>query len=311
MGSGMICRGKWHKNEQNVEQQNIRDKSRMETQMTSQERKALLLLREELDRMRILHREFGFGILRCSLPLPPRDLCFWRDVQSRLHRTDPYLVRSVQMLVGRVESFPERREAVRWWGDVEGIEAYKAWSKRAYAFFKSHSALLAVRCSEYGWYELLRTLCSLAASSPELSFYLKETIMEDREEDDNNPPRVDSKATEDTLRITCVHVFPDAITFTLHFLDHVAGATVLQLEINKNDNIAVLNGTPYPLHHFQTLILSLLLDANGKWLSSREMIEAQPLLAGERIDRRVKTLPKAIRTLVKPEKSKGYRLLLS
>jgi len=281
--------------------------------MTSQEKKGLLFLREDLERMRTLHQEIGFGILRCSLPLPIERQLFWETVRRHFAAKSPDIVWKMWLTaVGEHESFPGKNEAIRWVGDSDGINEYKKWAKTAFAFLEKHPNLLAVQYSDDGWFEILRTLCSVATSCPDLSSFLDETVMDDDETEDifkNEFARNDFKSTEDTLKITLLDV-RNALTFSLSVLDHLLGVKVVELKINKEDNIAVLNGNPCGLRKLQTIILSLLLGAKGNWISSTEMGKIQPILKGKRIDRWVARLPKSLYGLIEHVQSKGYRLLI-
>jgi hypothetical protein len=83
-----------------------------------------------------------------------------------------------------------------------------------------------------------------------------------------------------------------------------------RLRIDMGGDAVILDGAPLGLkNHSQALILKVLLDAGGNWVSSTEMVRACPTLNGERVDRHVKALPAALRALVKRERGKGFRLI--
>jgi hypothetical protein len=279
--------------------------------MTDREKKAFLLLRKELEDMRIFHQGFGFGIMTCFLHRKPNG--FWDAVRRTFafaHRNN--ISWSANMTMSKVDSFRGGDEAVRWWGDRHGIELYKAWAGKAYAFIKNHSTLLAVQHSNCDWYDLLLTLCAYAVSCPKLSMFLAETVMDDDYLEDfhNKLFWVDAESTEKTLKITVVDVLPDALTFSLRFVDHLLGVDFHHLEIDKSKNIAVLDGIAFPLKKHPILILALLLDAKDHRLSGPEMIKAEPELKRKRIDRLVDNLPIPLFELFDPDRKKGYRLLL-
>jgi CheY-like chemotaxis protein/two-component sensor histidine kinase len=72
---------------------------------------------------------------------------------------------------------PSQQTIHYWWGDKDGIEAYKEWAEKAYKFLTKHPNLLTFRHTDEGWYGLLRTFCSVAQSTPELSLYLRSTVI--------------------------------------------------------------------------------------------------------------------------------------
>jgi hypothetical protein len=81
------------------------------------------------------------------------------------------------------------------------------------------------------------------------------------------------------------------------------------LEVDPDNYRVVLNGNPYSLRSWdQGVLLKLLLEAKGNWVSSGEIAQVYPALADVRLDRQVRRLPSPILALVEAERGKGFRL---
>jgi hypothetical protein len=82
-----------------------------------------------------------------------------------------------------------------------------------------------------------------------------------------------------------------------------------RLEVDPDNYRAVLDGQPYRLKSWeQGILLKLIVEVGGGWVSSSEVTRAYPALEGVRLDRQVDALPGPIRALVEAKRGTGYRL---
>src|SRR5207302_10860448 len=81
-----------------------------------------------------------------------------------------------------------------------------------------------------------------------------------------------------------------------------------RLVIDIDHEIAILDGTPFPVGRSGALFLDALHKAGGLWRSSTELGRTISELEGTRFDRLRDKLPRPLKALIDADKGKGYRI---
>ncbi len=84
------------------------------------------------------------------------------------------------------------------------------------------------------------------------------------------------------------------------------------LFVSVEGRFAVLNRKQYPITEGQALVLQVLLENEGHFVSSMDTAKLHPILNARDIPKRViKELPEPIRNLIQSKRGAGFRLVLS
>ena len=302
--------------------------------------KRLLLRRDELQDMEGQWEPIGFGILWPS-PVARVSLATWELAEDACKpyccdRRDEHLHRLSRWL----DMTPDGTLCIQWWGDEEGVEAFKGWAKKVDDVFRQHpkaapqSFVPPVRpvppasyfgYGPLGWkpptghYRTLNALSTLAVKNPHLTRTWERVILNTSETRTPVDVQViptrprslhsDDQQDEPPVKVSFLEIEEDAITLGLRSLDLLIGDATPRLNVDVPNGVIYVKGTPVTVDRLHARAVALLVEANGAWVSSNDIRKKLSLDEDNRIDRTIfKQLPRSVQDQLESQTGKGRRI---
>lgn len=253
------------------------------------------------------------SVISSDLASPLRDHSAWQRVAEFVWETrdhDAPIVIDPEPIIA--EPNPDNTGCIRWCGDSDKREAFKAWLARLSGFFESNSELVPNSEPRYGIDGGLLALCAIAALEPKLSERVKHRTILDLNQDLSGFGRIPAKLLKMSPKpiFTVVEIGGPISLFSLNVLKLVLGQSLDQppLFANIEKSQVVIRGDVFPVDLSIVHIIDQLVQAKGNPISRKTMQANAPVLADEpRLDRVISKIRDTLHVPIESSKS-GYSL---
>jgi len=292
-------------------------------------------LRDRLEDMEGKWKPFGFGILRPS-PAAEVSLATWELAEDAcephfgqwdgLHRPRRWL-----------DMTPDGTYCIQWWGDAEGVEAFKKWADDVQVALRRSSTTVPklfvppVRPVPPSWvysfgpspwkppsgyYWTLNAFSMLAIQNPHITLTKERVALTIDTKNPANvnviPTRQRSLRDDDAhdngpVTISYLETEEDALTVGLRVLAQLITNEIPPIYV-ENDVIFLKGKAVTGVSSLTAQAVGMLVAANGDWVKGEEIRRRLKLPEKIRLDRIFARLPPRVKNLIESEPFTGRRI---
>jgi hypothetical protein len=291
-------------------------------------------LRDRLEDMDGKWEPFGFGILQPS-PAARVSLATWELAEDackpHFDRCDGRLHRPRRWL----DITPDGTYCIQWWGDKDGVEAFKRWADDVQVAFRQAPTapelfVPSVRpvppASAYsfepspwkppsGYYWTLNALAMFAIQNPHITRTHEQVAHTEGPVELQVIPtrrrslRDDGHQEDPPVTILYLEIEADAVALGLRSLNQLITKDIPSLHVDVENGVIYVKGIPVAVDRLQARAVEVLVAANGAWVTAKEIIEKLNLDEDERIDRTIfKKLPRPVKEQIESSGFSGRRI---